>query len=141
VEAAAANRADRIDPMLAHIVLFKPRADLSDTDRRALEAALVSALSGIALIRGFHLGRRVRHGAGYEAAMREDLEFAAIVEFDDLDSLKAYLEHPAHKELGTRFTSAVAASFIYDYEMEDGAGPATFPEAFRVKPAGTGTGA
>jgi hypothetical protein len=127
--------------MLAHIVLFKPRPDLADADRHALEMALVSALSGIALIRGFRLGRRVKHGAGYEAAMREDLEFAAIVEFDDLDSLKAYLEHPAHKELGARFTSAVAASVICDYEMEDGASSAEQLEGFRVKAAGTGTGA
>jgi hypothetical protein len=127
--------------MFLHIVLFKPRPDLSDTDRHALEAALVSALSGIASVRGFHLGRRTRHGAGYEASMREDLEFVAIVEFDDLDSLRAYLEHPAHKELGSRFTDAVAASFIYDYEMEDGTSLGRLLEGFRVKPAASGTGA
>ena len=126
--------------MLAHFVLFKPRPDLSDTERQALEAALVSALSGIATIRGFRLGRRVRHGAGYEASMREDLEFAAIVEFDDLDALKAYLEHPAHKELGARFTDAVADSFIYDYEMKDGTSLGGSLEGFRVKPAASGTG-
>ena len=126
--------------MLVHIVLFKPRPDLSDTDRHALEAALVSALSGIATIRGFHLGRRVRHGAGYEASMREDPEFAAIVEFDDLDSLKAYLQHPAHQQLGSRFMDAIAASFIYDYEMEDGTSLGRWLEGSRVKPP-SGTGA
>lgn len=126
--------------MLVHIVLFKPRPDLSDTNRYALEAALVSALSGIASIRGFHLGRRVRHGAGYEVSMSEDLEFAAIVEFDDLDSLKAYLAHPAHQELGSRFTNAVAASLIYDYEMEDGTNLGRLLGGSRVKPP-SGTGA
>ena len=35
--------------------------------------------------------------------MREDYTHAAILEFDDLDGLTAYLEHPAHAELASRF--------------------------------------
>jgi hypothetical protein len=125
--------------MLMHTVLFKPRPDLSDGERHALEAALVSALSGIPAIRSFRLGRRVKHGAGYEASMREDLEFAAFVEFDDLDSLKIYLQHPAHQELGSRFMAATAAGFIYDYQMVDRSNLGGLLEGPRVKPSG-GTG-
>jgi hypothetical protein len=103
--------------MLLHVVLFRPRPDLSDADRRGLGAALESALRDIPSIRRFRVGRRVVHGAGYEALMREDLECAAIVEFDDLAGLQAYLRHPAHQQLGTRFMSSLSASAMYDYEM------------------------
>lgn len=120
--------------MVVHIVLFKPRADLSDADRDALGSALGSALSKIALIRGFHVGRRVRHGAGYEASMPDDLEYAAVIEFDDLDALKAYLQHPVHQELGRRFMDAIAAAFVYDYEMEDGTGAGRLLEGSGVRP-------
>jgi len=122
--------------MLMHTVLFKPRPDLPDDDRRALESALMSALSGIPAIRSFRLGRRVKHGALYEGSMREDLEFAAFVEFDDLDSLKAYLQHPAHQELGSRFMAATAAGLIYDYQVVDGTDLRGVLEGSRVRPSG-----
>ncbi len=52
--------------------------------------------------------------------MRTDYEYAALLDFDDLAGLKAYLEHPAHLALATRFFSAVDESLVYDYELEDG---------------------
>ncbi len=114
--------------MLFHVVLFQPRPDLGHDDQAALVDALDRALRSIPSIRRFRLGRRVRHGAGYEALMPVDLEYAAILEFDDLTALRAYLEHPAHADLGTRFMSSLAASAIYDYEMADEAGVSTrFP--------------
>ena len=105
-----------------HVVLFRPRTDLSVEERVGLMAALARTLTEIPHIRRFELGRRVRHGAGYEQLMSEDLEFAALLEFDDLEGLKAYLEHPAHRDLGARFMSSLAASAIYDYEPLDPAG-------------------
>ena len=49
--------------------------------------------------------------------MREDLEYAAVIEFDDIAGLTAYLEHPAHAAAGEHFTSSGAVALAYDYEM------------------------
>ncbi len=105
--------------MVFHIVLFKPRPGLSAADRAAVVESLETALLRIPSIRRFHLGRRVRHGTGYEALMQVDLEYGAVLEFDDLAGLQAYLRHPAHEALGARFMQSLEASAIYDYQMQD----------------------
>ena len=66
------------------------------------------------------MGRRVTHGRPYERAMRVDYEFAALLEFDDISGLQAYLEHPAHDALATRFFSVVDEALMYDFELGDG---------------------
>lgn len=104
--------------MLFHVVLFHPRPDLTVPERVALVEALEDALRRIPSIRRFHVGRRVRHGAGYEALMQVDLDYAAVLEFDDLAGLQAYLHDPAHEALGQRFMQSLAASAIYDYAMQ-----------------------
>jgi hypothetical protein len=105
--------------MLRHVVLFRPRPDLSVEHSKSLLSALARALAEISAIRRFTLGLRVKHGAEYERLMDEDFAFAAILEFDDLAGLHEYLGHPAHRDLGTRFMSSLAASAIYDYEEID----------------------
>jgi hypothetical protein len=104
--------------MVFHVVLFHPRADVSVPDRVALVETLEEALRRIPSIRRFHVGRRIRHGAGYESLMTVDLDYAAVLEFDDLAGLQAYLHHPAHEALGKRFMQSLAASAIYDYAMQ-----------------------
>jgi hypothetical protein len=103
--------------VVCHIVLFRPRPDLAARDRTKLIAGLKGALEAIPSIRRFHLGRRVVHGAGYEALMPVSFDFSAVIEFDDLDGLKAYLEHPAHRALGSQFMQSLESSAIFDYEM------------------------
>ncbi len=105
--------------MLFHVVLFQPRSDLSPVDRAAVVEALEDALRRIPSIRRFSLGRRVKHGAGYEALMKVDLDYAAVLEFDDLAGLHAYLEHPAHRALGRRFLESLQSSVICDYQMQN----------------------
>jgi len=106
--------------MVFHIVLFRPRPDLTTADRASLVEALESALQRIPSIRKFHVGRRVTHGAGYEALMPVSLDYAAVIEFDDLAGLKEYLEHPAHQALGSHFMSSLESSAIFDYQMQNG---------------------
>jgi hypothetical protein len=106
--------------MIFHVVLFRPRPDLAAAERARLVEALETALQRIPSIRRFHVGRRVTHGAGYEALMPVSLDYAAVLEFDDLAGLKAYLEHPAHQALGTRFMSSLESSAIFDYQMQGG---------------------
>lgn len=106
--------------MITHLVLFRPRAGLSPVERIELTDALRTALRAIPSIRRARIGRRVTHGRLYEQAMRVDYEFAALLEFDDISGLKAYLEHPAHDALATRFFSVVDEALMYDFELGEG---------------------
>ena len=108
--------------MIAHVILFKPRLDLTATERTAFADALAAAWRQIPSVRRFHVGRRVRHGRAYEHAMVEDYAFAAIVEFETLAGLQQYLDHPAHDHVGRLFGVASAAALAYDYEMVEPSG-------------------
>ncbi len=107
--------------MIAHIVLFRPRGDLSPGERQGLVDAFAAALREIPSVRRARVGRRITHGRGYEQLMRGKYDFAAVLEFDDRAGLLAYLEHPVHQELGDRFFSALEEALMYDYELQEGA--------------------
>jgi hypothetical protein len=107
--------------VIAHLVLFRPRPALTADERAALVAAFARALGDIPEIRRARIGRRVMHGRGYEQMMEENYSYAAVLEFDDLDALQRYLQHPAHAALGERFFASFESAVIYDYEMLDGA--------------------
>jgi hypothetical protein len=102
--------------VILHVVLFRPRPDLSREDRQAFAAALARARDDIPSIRRLRLGRRVTHGRGYERLAPENYSYALIVEFEDLRGLQTYLEHPAHEALGRLFGTALAAAGAYDYD-------------------------
>jgi hypothetical protein len=104
--------------VLVHIVLFRPKPGISDSDRAAMFAALNAAAAEIPTVRRFHAGARVTHGAAYEKMMPHDFPFAAIIEFDDLAGLQAYLRHPAHERLGELFYELQEAALAYDYEVK-----------------------
>lgn len=106
--------------MIAHIILFKPRPDLADAEKQAILDAFADAASRIPAVKRCLVGRRVTHGvSGYEAGMRDGFEYSAIVEFEDVAALKAYLAHPAHAAIGEYFTTAASHALAYDYEMVD----------------------
>jgi Stress responsive A/B Barrel Domain len=106
--------------VITHVILLEPRADLSDADTRAVLDEFAKAARQIPAVKSCRLGRRVLHGLpGYETLMRSGFEYAAIVEFDDIDGLKAYLTHPAHAAVGRYFTTAAANALAYDYSMVD----------------------
>jgi Stress responsive A/B Barrel Domain len=108
--------------MIAHVVLFSPKPDLPEGERRALMGALVAAAGDIPSIKRFRVGKRVRHWLpGYEQLMRDDFEFAAIVEFEDVEGLKRYLAHPSHAVIGQHFTTSATKALAYDYAMIDAA--------------------
>jgi hypothetical protein len=104
--------------VIAHLVLFRPRPDLSDSDRRALIDAWAAALREIPSIRRARIGRRIRIGRAYEALTRTDFAYAAILEFDDAAGLREYLDHAAHEAVATRLFAAIEETAIYDLAME-----------------------
>ena len=102
--------------MISHVVLFRPRATLTGPEREALIAALHHAVSGIATIRHATIGKRILlNRPGYETQMAEHYEYSAILEFDSEADLRAYLDHPAHVDLGTRLFTAAEVVLAYDF--------------------------
>ena len=104
--------------MVVHVVLFRPTSNVSEADREAMFEALRAASTGIPSVRRFQVGTRIRHGRPYEQLMTEDYPYAAVVEFDDLAGLRAYLAHPKHEQLGEMFYKLLDAALVYDYEVE-----------------------
>ena len=102
--------------MIAHLVLFRPKPDLSKEDRRALVNAFERAVRDIPSVRAVRVGRRVIHGAGYEQSMPDTGEFLIVIDFDDVEGLQAYLRHPVHEELGVRFYQSLSSTLVYDFE-------------------------
>jgi hypothetical protein len=106
--------------MITHIVLLEPQAALSTDQRRSVLEAIEAATARCSSVRGCRVGRRIRQDLpGYEQRMRQDYEYALLLDFDDLDGLRQYLTHPAHAQLGEFFTRAAADALAYDYEMFD----------------------
>jgi len=107
--------------MVAHVVLFKPKPGLDPAGRQRVAAAFERALREIPSIRRADVGRRILHGRAYEQLMTVDYEYAAILEFDTVADLTAYLAHEAHEALGALFFEAFDVALMYDYEMQSGA--------------------
>jgi hypothetical protein len=104
--------------VIAHIVLLQPRPDLTAQQRTGAIETLTTSSAGIPEIRRFRIGRRVKHGLpGYEQLMPQDFEFALVIEFDDVEALKRYLQAPAHDALGHLFYTATSAALAYDYDF------------------------
>ena len=116
--------------MIAHVVLFRPRPDLSTSDTRNLIEAFARAVSLIPAVRSTRVGRRARIGAAYESMPQPDLPYIAIVEFEDVAGLRAYLEHPAHVEIGRRFWEASAEQQVYDFALENSLDAAAWTQDF-----------
>ena len=104
--------------MIVHVVLFKPRGPVDPQTRGAILDALATAVKSCPAVRGCRVGRRVLQGLpGYEQAMAQDYQYLLLLEFDSVEGLREYLQHPAHTMLGGFFTGAADASLAYDYEL------------------------
>jgi hypothetical protein len=102
--------------MISHVVLFRPKPTLTTDERTALIQSLRDAVSGIPSIKRTRIGKRILlNRPGYEAQMAEHYEYSAILEFDSETDLRAYLDHPAHVDLGRRLFMSADAVLAYDF--------------------------
>jgi hypothetical protein len=106
--------------VIAHVVLFRPKQELRDADRRGLADAFSAAVTRIPSVRRARVGRRVTHGRAYEQLMTVDYSHAAIIEFDDVAGLIAYLNDPIHEALAARFFAGFERALMYDFEVGEG---------------------
>jgi hypothetical protein len=102
--------------VISHVVLFRPRSTLSAAERSSLIEALRAAVTGIPSIKRTSIGKRILlNRPGYETLMAEHFEYSAILEFDSEADLRAYLDHPAHVQLGKLLFTAADAVLAYDF--------------------------
>jgi hypothetical protein len=107
--------------MVVHIVLFRPKANLSGVEQRALLSSIEHAAANIPSVRRFRIGKTVSDPPSYQLQGFPDMPYLAVVEFDDRAGLEEYLEHQLHGDLGRRFNDSLEAALIYDYELADAA--------------------
>jgi hypothetical protein len=102
--------------MISHIVLFRPKPTLTAAERTELIEAIRKAATGIPTIKRATVGKRILlNRPGYETQMAEHFEYSAIIEFDSEADLRAYLDHPAHDNLGRLLYTAADAVLAYDF--------------------------
>jgi hypothetical protein len=106
--------------VIGHLILFRPRPGLAAADREALVAAFERALTEIPGILASRVGERLTLGRPYDQLNAVDFPFAALIEFADEAALRAYLDHPAHDELGRRFYQTAENALVFDFTIRDG---------------------
>ena len=103
--------------MIAHIVLFEPKATTTDEDRHVFVAALEAAVGGIETVNRSFVGSTVKIGARYEAMIGDmAYSYAAVLEFTDVAGLRAYLEHPLHEGISQLFWKNCQRTLIHDVD-------------------------
>ena len=106
--------------MVTHIVMFRPRAGLTDAQRRRLADTMKAVMRDVPQLRRARFGQRVRTGRPYEQLMRADYPYLALLEFDDQAALNAYMAHPVHERLGDVFFECFEDALMYDYMLDEG---------------------
>ena len=105
--------------MISHIVLFEPKAGLSESDVRDFAQHLKDAMSAVPTVRRAMVGRRVEIHIGNRNFGDATYSFSAVVEFDDSKGLIEYLQHPKHAELGQLFWLHCARTVVLEVESVD----------------------
>jgi hypothetical protein len=106
--------------VIAHVVLFEPRPDLLPSEREAFAESFERALTEIPQVRRARVGERINLGRLYDKMNMRDFSHVAIIEFDSEEDLIAYLDHPAHDDLGRRFYQTAEATLVYDFDVVEG---------------------
>ena len=95
---------------VSHLVLMKPRAELTHADRQAFVDAFDRAMREIPTVRGVRIGRRLTHGAGYESSVPA-MDYVAIIEFDVDDMTEVEIRSHRLMEGHTQFFRRHAPGF------------------------------
>jgi len=106
--------------VIAHVVLFTPKHDLSIADKRLFAQSVLSVTTAVAAIERASVGRRIDVDAGYSRSLGDEpYEYAAVLEFRDRAALVAYLRHPRHLELGALFWKCCEKTVVSEVEYVD----------------------
>ena len=110
--------------MIAHIVLFTPKAGLDTEDMRSFAQAILRTCSDIPQVRRAIVGKRADIDAGYMRNFGDKTyRYAAVLEFQSKDDLVSYLKHPSHQALGRQFWEHCEATVIMEVEFAHASSP------------------
>lgn len=103
--------------MIAHIVLFEPKPGTTAAARDSFLEALKAAVESIPAVNRSFVGLAVKVGATYETKMGSTTySYASVIEFDDVEGLKSYLNHPMHERIGQLFWQHCERTLITDVD-------------------------
>jgi hypothetical protein len=106
--------------MIAHIVLFEPKADLSQPQKLAFAQSVIETCRSIETVKRISLGRRVDVDPGYARSLGDSTyKYAAVLEFESADGLVSYLNDPKHEVLGRLFWQYCERALISEVEWID----------------------
>jgi hypothetical protein len=106
--------------VIQHIVLFTPRSELSDEERRAFARTTIDTLVRAQEIRRFTVGRRVRVDPGYTRSFGDKTyDYAAVLEFENQAALVRYLHSADHAELGRLFWKNCQNTVVSEVDVVD----------------------
>lgn len=99
--------------MVKHIVLFKLKETLSDTEKKDIMLRFKNAIetlpTKISFIRNIHVGLNINPS--------EEWDICLDSTFDTLDDVKAYSVHPDHVAAAAILKEAKAGRACTDYEF------------------------
>jgi len=103
--------------MIAHVVLFEPKTSATVTERDAFVELLRATFSEISTVQRSFIGLRQKVGVSYEIILGDTTySYASVVEFDDIEGLKIYLDHPLHVKVGQLFWQHCERTMIVDVD-------------------------
>lgn len=104
--------------MIAHVVLFRPKRDLTQDDIRSFARAFQDACRGIPSVRDAKVGPILTLRAMPQHIVGDmTYNVAAYLEFDDEEGLDAYMGHPLHTELARLFWLYCESTVFADVNM------------------------
>ena len=99
--------------MVKHIVLFKLKDEVPDTDKLVVmnkfKEAIEALPAKISVIRKIEVGLNMNPGDSWHIALYS--------EFDNLDDVKFYATHPDHVAAGKIIAEAKESRSCVDYEI------------------------
>ena len=106
--------------VISHIVLFTPKDSVAGTLRESFALKLRQACLEIPGIKHVTVGRTTTIDAGYTRFLgNKTYEFAAVFDFDSESELRAYLQHPLHRELGQLFWDLCSVTTVVEVQSVD----------------------
>lgn len=111
--------------MIAHIVHFTPKSELSEDSRQRFASLVVDVLRTVPQIARVTIGRKIDVDPGYGRSMGgAPHAFAVVLEFAGRADLVTYLRHPRHAELGQAFWECCESATVTEVECRDLRDPA-----------------
>ena len=106
--------------MVAHIVLFNPKSELTAEQRQSFAQSVRDSVRRIGRIQRAMIGRAVAVAPQYDRTFGDKTyEYAAVLEFERAEDLLDYLNHPVHRELGRLFWENCGSAVVMEAELAD----------------------